>query len=48
VLGLFIVRVVIGIAYQLSDTSAENSNKDSIAAEQLYPGMVARQYFTGI
>jgi hypothetical protein len=48
VLGLIIVRVVIGIAYQLFDTSAENFNKDSIAPEQLYPGMVAHQYFTGI
>ena len=45
VLGLIIIGVGIGIANQLFDTSAENSNKDSIASELLHLGMIAQQYF---
>ena len=45
VLGLIIVGVAVGIANQLFDTSAEDSNKDSIASELLHLGMIAQQYF---
>lgn len=45
VLGLIIVGVAISAANQLFDTSAEHSNKDSIASELLHLGMIAQQYF---
>lgn len=45
VLGLIIIGVAVGIANQLFDTSAEDSNKDSIASELLHLGMIAQQYF---
>jgi hypothetical protein len=45
VLGLIIIGVAVGIANQLYDTSAEASNKDSIASELLHLGMIAQQYF---
>jgi len=45
VLGLIIVGIAVGIANQLFDTSAEDSNKDSIASELLHLGMIAQQYF---
>ena len=45
VLGIIIVGVAVGIANQLFDTSAEDSNKDSIASELLHLGMIAQQYF---
>ncbi|MBT8380496.1 MAG: hypothetical protein KJN64_14865 [Ignavibacteria bacterium] len=45
VLGIIIVGVAIGTANQLFDTNAEDSNKDSIASELLYLGMIAQQYY---
>ena len=45
VLGIIIIGVAVGIANQLFDTSAEDSNKDSIASELLHLGMIAQQYF---
>jgi hypothetical protein len=45
VLGIIIVGVAVGIANQLFDANAEDSNKDSIASELLHLGMIAQQYY---
>lgn len=45
ILGIIIVGVAVGIANQLFDTNAEESNKDSIASELLHLGMIAQQYY---
>jgi Tfp pilus assembly protein PilE len=45
VLGIIIVGVAVGIASQIFDTSAEDSNKNSVASELLHLGMIAQQYF---
>jgi hypothetical protein len=45
VLGIIVVGISIGIANQLFDTSAESSNRDSIAYELVNLGTLAQQYY---
>ena len=45
VLGLVVVSIAIGLANQLFDTHAEDSNLDSIASELVNLGTLAQQYF---
>ena len=45
VLGLIIVGIALGLANQLFDSHAEDSNKDSIASELVNLGTMAQQFF---
>lgn len=45
VLGIIIVSIAVSIANQLFDNNAEESNRDSIAAELVNLGMLAQQYY---
>ena len=45
VLGVIVVGIAIGLANQLFDTHAEDSNLDSIASELVNLGTLAQQYF---
>jgi len=45
VLGIIVVSIAIGLANQLFDTYAEDSNLDSIASELVNLGTIAQQYF---
>ncbi len=45
VLGLVIVGIALGLANQLFDAHAEDSNKDSIASELVNLGTMAQQFF---
>ena len=45
ILGLIVVSIAIGLANQLFDTHAEDSNLDNIASELVNLGTLAQQYF---
>ena len=45
VLGLIIVSIALGLANQLFDSHAKDSNKDSIASELVNLGTMAQQFF---
>jgi len=45
VLGIIVVSIAIGLANQLFDTHAEDSNLDNIASELVNLGTLAQQYF---
>ena len=45
VLGVIVIGIAIGLANQLFDTHAEDSNLDSIASELVNLGTLAQQYF---
>ncbi len=45
VLGLIVVSIAIGVANQLFDAHAEDSNKDNIANELVNLASLAQQYF---
>lgn len=45
VLGLIIVGIALGLANQLFDSHAEDSNKDSIASELVNLGTMAKIFF---